>query len=563
MFFLFFISIAWEAFGQKSYEQKLVEANELIHNGKTSNKLEDLAEGYFRRGKLADGLGNFKEAADWFQKARMIYVQKGASPELARVLLRLSALEFQQKHDIEALRLINESIKVAHEYKNDRALFMGYASRGQGVAEVALRHGDTLKSFKRVMKDFLLAEKYAKKIDDLEGLNDLYLLYGGVFSSYKKHELGLKLYQKILPNYEKKAFEQPKIIFYLNLASSFIENGNLNESLRLLKIVEPIIKNPSFNDFSPKLRFEEVAAAYQEASGNHKNATIHYRSYKDLKEKAVSQDHDNQISKLNRLYDLKARDVEISQNKTALKTEKKLRNTEQWLLIITMSSLVIMGGLLFYLYRLYSGFKQVSTRNAILVHEQNHRVKNNLQVISSMLNIQANMSNDNEITETIHEIKLRIDSMIQLQKQLYANDLTGLINLKILVNELIQSATFNFEISNLQFKVDFEKEQFDMDLTMTLALIINELITNACKYAFRDQKKPELNLRLTTLKKCIIIYVKDNGLHPIKNTNLISENSSFGFKMINMLLQQVDGMLNYSYENGSIFTITLKTNGKN
>ncbi|MFN8430719.1 MAG: sensor histidine kinase [Spirosomataceae bacterium] len=557
------MAVSQVSHGQKTYEQKLAEANELIADGQKNNNKDDLAEGYFRRGKIADGLGNYKEASTWFQKARLLYLEKKPSFELARVLMRLSAVEFQQKHFLEALRINEEAVLVAEEINDDKAKFLAYGGRANGLAEISLRQGDTLNSFNRILKDFQIAEKYAKKIGDKNGLNEMYLNFGGVFLSYKKPELSLKLYEKIIPEYEKKTFDQPKIIFFLNLAFTYLELNKPDETIKILKKIEPIVQKPDYKEFNVKIRFHEVAAAYQEAIGNYQNANKHYRILKTLLEEAVNQDNEGQITKLNRQFDIKAKDKEISERKKALETEKKLRVTQNWLLILSVIFLLASVWFIFYIYKIYKRQKQLSERNAMLVHEQNHRVKNNLQVISSMLNIQANMSEEKAIIDTIQEIKLRIDSMIQLQKQLYANDLTGLINLKILIKELIQSAAYNFGIANLKSEIEFEKEYYDMDLTMTLALIINELITNACKYAFVDQKNPQLSVSLKNQERNLEIFVLDNGLHAIQNTKLITENSSFGFKMINMLLIQIDGKLSYSYENGSKFTITLKTNGKN
>lgn len=563
VYFVLCTAVAGQALGQKTYEEKLSEANELIADGVKSNNKEDLAEGYFRKGKLADGLGNYKEATVWFQKARLLYLEKKPSFELFRVLARLSTVEYQQKHFKEALRLNEEAIKIAEEIDDDKARSMGYSARGRNLAQISLNQDDTLLSYQKVLNDFLLAEKYAKKIRDKAGLHEMYLIYGVVFQSYKKPQKSLELYLKILPDFKKKSFEQPKIFFFLNLAAIYIDLGKLPEAIKILKTIEPIVQNPSYKDFNPKLRFNEVAASYQEASKNYKLANIHYRIMKDMLEKAVAQDNDGQITKLNRQYDLSAKDAEIAQKQVALKAGKKLRNTQYWLLIVSAISLIIMASMMYYLYKLYIKYRHVSARNAMLVHEQNHRVKNNLQVISSMLNIQANMSDDRMITETIHEIKLRIDSMIQLQKQLYAQDLTGFVNLKILINELVQSAMYNFDIFGLNYEAEFIKEEFDMDLSMPLALVINELITNACKYAFKDQALPMLRISVATVGNKIEIEVKDNGLHPIENLKVLSENSSFGFKMINMLLKQIDGNLNYQYESGSKFKIAIKTNGKN
>ena len=545
------------SYGQKNFEQKLGEANELINNGLSIHNRDTIAEGYFRRGKLADRLGNYKEASEWFQKARLIYLEKGSSIELSRILRRLSILEYQQKHLNESLRLINEAIKVAEECKDDKEKYMAYGFRGRLITEIALPAGDTLNSLKEVTRDFLLAEHFVKRINDTLSLVDFYLLYGGIFRTFKENEKGLNLYYKVNALLANKPFDNTKLTLYINLAFIHLSNHNPELSQQLLRQVESIIKGPEYNNFNEIIRFEEASAMYYEAVGNYEKANKHYRKWKKAVEKATSQDHEGEISKLNRQYDLKAKDIEIEQKKIALATEKKLRNTQKWLLIILVISLAILTALIYYLYKLYSNYKHVSTRNAMLVHEQNHRVKNNLQAISSMLNIQANMSGNKGITESINEIKLRINSMIQLQKQLYGNDIDGLVNLRTLTNELVQSAAFNFNITDLTYEADFDSDEFDMDISMTLALIINELITNACKYAFQNRENPYLSISFKKSEKTMTIEVRDNGIHPITEPKVIAENNSFGFKMINILLLQLDGSLEYQYDVGSVFKIYL------
>ena len=557
-FFAYLTSI-FSLFAEQSITKKEKEAEELIQEGKQKKNDLLLAEGYYRKGKIYDGKGNLIEASKWFQEARLIYIKNGASKELARILNRLSAIEYKQNHLLESIHLINESIQVAKEIKDERSLYMGYSSRGLGIASLGLSKGDTIQLFKKVMHDFLLAEKVARKLNDKEGLNEMYLMYGSIFQSLNMPQESLVLFLKIKSDYEKMEFSQPKAIFLLRLARIYLDLNRIAESQQIILSIAPFIEDPEYADFSVKIFFHEVAGLFFEKTGNFKKAIQHHRAGVSLKEKISMQDNEGQLTLLNKKFELDARVAEINQKNKVISIERKQKETQLALLIVSILFVLSSLLLLFHLFRLYLKYKQISKKNALLIHEQNHRVKNNLQVISSILNIQANMSQNPEIVDSIHEIKLRINSMIELQKQLYNQDLEqGDVHLKIVIQNLIDYASFNFKISTLDVNLQIKEEPFDPDQSLSIILIINELITNSFKYAFHDIPNPSLTISLESKNQFVHITVQDNGIHPIIDTKKLTENSTFGFRMIQLLLLQLDGHLNYVYHNGSHFNLTFK-----
>lgn len=539
--------------------QKEREAEQLIQNGIQKKDNQLLAEGYYRKGKIDDGKGNLTEASKWFQKARLIYLKTGPSKELARILNRLSLIEYKQHHFPESIRLINESIQVAKEIKDERALYMGYSGRGLGIASLGLSNGDTIQLFKKVMHDFLLAEKIAQKLNDKEGLKEMYLMYGSIFQSLSMPHESLAFFLKIKPDYEKKELSQPKAIFLLRLALIYLDLNRIAESQQIILSIAPLIEDPEYADFSVLIFFHEVAGLFFEKTGNFKKAVQHHRAWVSLKEKISMQDNEGQLTHLNKKFELDARVAEIKQKNKEISLERKQKETQMALLIVSI--LFVLSSLLFLfnLFRLYLKYKQISKKNALLIHEQNHRVKNNLQVISSMLNIQANMSQQPEIVDIIHEIKLRINSMIELQKQLYNQDLElGSVQLKSVIQNLIDYASFNFTIPSVSINLQINEEPFDLDQSLAIILIINELITNSFKYAFHDIPYPSLSISFEKKNHFVHVAVKDNGIHPIIDAKILTENTTFGFRMIQLLLLQLDGHLDYVYHNGSHFNLTFK-----
>ena len=192
----------------------------------------------------------------------------------------------------------------------------------------------------------------------------------------------------------------------------------------------------------------------------------------------------------------------------------------------------------------------------ILIKEIHHRVKNNMQIISSLLNLQINEQTDKKVIIAIDEIKGRIKSMSLVHQKLYGTDDLTNINVKGYVEQLISfiDSTMGkpgiFISNSIQIP---DNLSFNMDSMMPLGLIMNELATNSYKYAFDKKKKGLLNISISKKGDDFILSFSDNG--PGIPDDKLVERKTLGIDLIYGLSEQLLGSVEYSNEDLSTFTI--------
>ncbi len=183
----------------------------------------------------------------------------------------------------------------------------------------------------------------------------------------------------------------------------------------------------------------------------------------------------------------------------------------------------------------------------VLLKEVHHRVKNNLQVISSLLNLQAERITDAYALEKFRESQNRVRSMALVHEKIYESQNLSKVNFAEYINKFIEIVFYNYDIKKEQvvMHINFEVEdcQLPIDIAIPCALILNELVSNAFKYAFPAQKKGNLYLKFYKAEKeqCVIEVADDGvGMPPSFNINKLN---SLGLQLVDMLVKQIGGKL--------------------
>ncbi|MFN4084669.1 MAG: sensor histidine kinase [Spirosomataceae bacterium] len=541
----------------QTYELRKQEAEELIAQGHRWNRPQTLAEGYFRLGKLADGIGDFQQAKSWFQKARLLYLKQQDKKNLARVLNRLSSIAYKEKNHMEARQLIFQMIEVSAEIKDTRLLAIGLVSKSMSDVEWSIAKRDTTGLFNRVFSDFKKAKQVGTSLEDEAFLADMNLGFAGMFLTLHHPELALELYLRLKKFYDTQPFQQPKLIYYLNTADAYLALQMPNKAYEYLTPVRKIVDDSHYPDYSPRIRYHEVVSQYFTRVNQPDSALHHLKIWKNLIQEFTVQENIKNQALANSQRNLQANRVELDIAKEKIQVEKKLRYWQQIALFILLTFLLLLAGLILYLIKLSTRYRKLSQQNDLLVREQSHRMKNNLQMVSSLLSMQARMAGDPRMVTMIDEVKLRLETMVLLHKQVYSNQELLKTNFRELVVRLIEAAQVSFGISNLSWSIEDWEDEFEFDQGLLVILILNELITNACKYAFNQHSNPELLIRLIQEEGNWQVMVQDNGMRPISNPDLIHQKQTFGFRMISLLLDQLGGRWEYRYENGSTFLLYL------
>lgn len=197
----------------------------------------------------------------------------------------------------------------------------------------------------------------------------------------------------------------------------------------------------------------------------------------------------------------------------------------------------------------------------VLLKEIHHRVKNNLQIISSLLNLQADKIDDENSKEKYIESIGRIRSMAIIHELLYRSKNLSTIKIKDYLSELVSFISQTYNIRNtikVELTVNIKNNNFDINKAIPCGIIINELLSNAFKYAFKGRKGGKICIELSHQhghKNFFSLKVSDNGIGFPKKTDFNSP-STLGLQLVHSLAHQLDGKIEVENKEGSMFNIS-------
>ncbi|NOQ73718.1 MAG: hypothetical protein GQ574_17050 [Crocinitomix sp.] len=188
----------------------------------------------------------------------------------------------------------------------------------------------------------------------------------------------------------------------------------------------------------------------------------------------------------------------------------------------------------------------------ILIKEIHHRVKNNLQIISSLMSLQSRKVESDEIAAVLNESRQRVEAIALIHQKLYQEDKINRVDFKSYLEEFMNSQ--HMMTTHLQCSLESEEVTLNLDIAVPLGLIISELITNSVKHGFKGIENPEIRITLLSDADGFELIVKDNGIGLPTNFDLNNEDS-LGTEIITALTEQISAEITYQNKNGAEFKI--------
>lgn len=390
-----------------------------------------------------------------------------------------------------------------------------------------------------------------------ESLGRLYNNISQVYSEYKKD------YRQAL-NYLFKAVEYNKSLH--NLSSLSFNYGNiayaytkLNNHQQSLFYAGKMLETSNLLN-----RPERIQNAYQQlyhsfkGAGQPDSALRYYVLADRLSDSLTNLKKTQQVIDLQTKYETGRKEIEILR----LQTEGAEKNQHITLLLTGLVILGALAGSLVWLYqRVRKQRQQITAQSArleVMMKELHHRVKNNLQIVSSLLSLQTHKLKNESAISVLKESQLRVQAMSFIHQRLYKTDNLTTVNMKEYLTDLAESlvASYGYHRDQFDLHIEVEKELMDIDKALPTGLIINEIITNSMKYAYEKVSRPALQIRLREENGQIILKVKDNGSGiDIEEWNKPS--SSFGKQLITALCRQLRAKQELVVDAGSAFTIII------
>ncbi|HXD91973.1 MAG TPA: histidine kinase dimerization/phosphoacceptor domain -containing protein, partial [Bacteroidia bacterium] len=193
----------------------------------------------------------------------------------------------------------------------------------------------------------------------------------------------------------------------------------------------------------------------------------------------------------------------------------------------------------------------------VLLKEVHHRVKNNLQVISSILNLQTSYVKDKETANILRECQNRIKTMAFIHESLYQTKDFSQINFSEYITNLVKNLFYSYDANQQKIKANFDVDTIflNLDTSIPCGLIVNELVSNAFKYAFADGSQGFITVKLKDIgNNKIKMLVADNG-KGIPASIDFKNTESLGLQLVNILTEQINGTITLDKTNGTSFEI--------
>lgn len=202
--------------------------------------------------------------------------------------------------------------------------------------------------------------------------------------------------------------------------------------------------------------------------------------------------------------------------------------------------------------------KESLEEKELLLRELHHRVKNNLQIISSLINLQSKNIKDKDDLEIFRESQSRVKSMAIIHENLYNSKDFANIEFKPYIRSLIGYLFTYYSSDSVEVEIDVDDGiVLNLDTSVPCGLIINELVTNSIKHAFKGLKSGKIRIALHSNDGCYTLIVEDNGIGIPEGTS-IERSEKLGLQLVMSLVEQLEGKFEFEGSDGAMFKIMFR-----
>jgi two-component sensor histidine kinase/PAS domain-containing protein len=200
--------------------------------------------------------------------------------------------------------------------------------------------------------------------------------------------------------------------------------------------------------------------------------------------------------------------------------------------------------------------EQALAEKEVLLKEVYHRVKNNLVMIASLVNLQKNEMQDQQAIDSFEELQKRLNAIAIIHEKLYrSTDLTN-ISMKEYIKDLVDTLIYSLSSNPIGIDLDLEAHdiQLPAEIIIPLGLIVTEIVTNSLKYAFHGKQNNKILIHYREESNNVYLIIGDNGNPPV-DKKMITQSQSLGMRLVYILTEQINGTLDLDISDGTMFSI--------
>ncbi|HHC80692.1 MAG TPA: histidine kinase [Flavobacteriia bacterium] len=398
-----------------------------------------------------------------------------------------------------------------------------------------------LKQYKRALEYFERSIAIGERYGFYNNLSDVYIsltdldTYLGNYNTAAEAGKNAVKYAELLDN------NFMIMRSWLSIGKSQLKQKQYTNAIISLKKCIQIATVDFGDEYYLSQAYEALAQAYF-GNKNFEKAYVALAEHDKLKAAVFTAEADQRISLLQTKFGVALKEDTIKLRDATIKQQR----SKQTLIMVIASLLLVLLTVLYVTYRKDKNktklLKKQHDEKSFLLKEIHHRVKNNLEVVSSLLALQSNQLQDDAAKNAMQDSQNRVHSMSMIHQRLYQGKNLASIEMKDYCFNLTAHVLDSFGAEEqINVKCNMKPIELDVDTAVPIGLIVNELLTNILKYAFPDNKKGTITITLEKKdRNTLLLQVADNGVGIQEG---VIRGTGFGTQLISLLTQQLNGKM--------------------
>lgn len=471
----------------------------------------------------------YETAFDLFLKSLDLAEKEGRKDRLPVIYYHLGLIQHHNQVYDRALFYMKKSVETARINRDSQKIALGL--NFQGIIYFYLEHPDSS------IACFESSAAVYTAIGDKSHASFAYSKIGNVLESKGEYDKATPYFQRQLKDAREASDSLVLLSAHINMATNALNLKHFTQGIDHIRKAKTLATQLERGfEYKECLKYE---ADLLEMNGQPQEALTILREYLAEQDSFLNAERSRQIAEMEARFEAKKREALIQQQEKNLYWSRIAMITLTGLLVLTF-----VAGFLFY--RLTRQLRKRNAEKELLIREIHHRVKNNLQVLSSLLHLQSRQIQDGAALEAVREGQNRVEAMGLIHQKLYLDENLASVDMANYLQELgaaLLDAYGMQDSGRVQIHYRTTPIRLDVDTAIPVGLIANELISNALKHAFPGKTTGAVEVILGQNQDgSLLLEVGDNGIGVTSKDIINNPSSSFGTRLINLLSQNLKGI---------------------
>ena len=517
-----------------------------------TNQPEAMGLSYRALGYWHEQVGDYTQAIALCQQAMAEFRKTNNTRQIAKTMYYLS-FNYDRLHlDKQALDYASSGLKLAQQ---------------GDMKDVMVQFYEKLAQFASHRKDKKQVNAYTGKVlDYYKDKKDWLSYYTALYNSALTDKNGgqYERSEQKFRQVEAYAVKQKDDYFlgyiWASIPYALIPLNKLDEAERYCRLALQQVEKTGNAKYSLLTDINEHLSRIAGKRGDYRQALLYYKHQIASRDSVFNETKSRQLTELETRYQTQLKEDNIQQ----LAATNALQTRQIWAGVGGLIILTLLLGTLYWFFRRVQQsrqrIQQQSDQMALIMKELHHRVKNNLAIVSSLLKLQSNRLDDEKAVQAVRVGQQRVEAMALIHQRLYQVDQVTTVDMQEYLTDLVESLmrAYGYQPDFFDLELTVQHPKLDVDVAMPLGLIVNELATNAFKYAYAEAERPSLRIALhnQAAQSGITLEVHDNGPGiDMADWHKTGVRSSFGKRLITSLSEQLEGQFGLYKQDGTLFRL--------